>query len=1063
MKPIQLTMQAFGSYGKKTVIDFTKPNQNLFLITGDTGAGKTTIFDAIVFALYGQASSTSNKKDGVELQSQFADCAVTPFVELTFSERSSGEDLCYTVRRVPRHIRPLKKGSGVKEDRESVSLILPDGTEYSQNRQETNQKLEEIVGLTQSQFMQVAMIAQGEFMDLLRADSNKKKDIFRKLFNTEIYQQIVNELDQRCKSKRNEISRIRTVCHTEIGHIVIPPDSQYTEELTVLKDRILNSDRLNAADMDELLEKLQYVCQALEADLELAQKVCADASVVRDQARDAFHHGKILQGAFDQLDSANRLIAQCDAEKPEMEQKAQLIEKIQAAYDIQAVYERYFDAEKAIQETEIRLREQELLLPSLIEAAQAAAFKEASARTEKDEQLAAFTAISEQVAKALETLKKLRTAEMEVSQKEAAFVQAETRLHNAKTELDTFEQEVQANRQRLEQLSEAKLRMSQWEAHSREATALEVDCQALKAMHKALDAQREKAEKAIQVYAKCREECLEKNQEYTRKRTDFLDAQAGFLAKEQLHPGQPCPVCGSLEHPAPRELSEAHQDLTRELIDELAREAEMAQTRQDEASSEAKSASDLLTEKEANFAKAKQILYDRILQSLPDISPEMVAMQQAVLNWQAQLSAEESTLRSQIAELDRVQAFLKRAEETGSTLRKAAEIASAAHSAANSELAASLATRDSLGKQLDYSSEDDAIAARKAAQDQKDAAEKAYNAANLAADAAKSNQEQAQTRIRQFREAIPGQQAERDQRQSAYQEALTAKQMQEVQWKQITSAHQKAEIVTLQAEIQALTTRRATAEGSRDTALQAIADQPRPVLQQLQEASRIAEDVLREHQDAMEQIREVYKADRSAYDALAPKMEERSRITREFSKVDSLYRRLAGKETGSRMDIETFVQRYYLQRILYAANARFQEMSAGQFELRMTGEEQAGAGKNRGLDLMVYSTVTGKVREVRTLSGGESFMAALSLALGMADQIQESSAAVNLDMMFIDEGFGSLDAHSRDQAVKVLQQMASGSKLIGIISHVTELKHAIEDQLIVSKDETGSHPRWVIS
>lgn len=163
------------------------------------------------------------------------------------------------------------------------------------------------------------------------------------------------------------------------------------------------------------------------------------------------------------------------------------------------------------------------------------------------------------------------------------------------------------------------------------------------------------------------------------------------------------------------------------------------------------------------------------------------------------------------------------------------------------------------------------------------------------------------------------------------------------------------------------------------------------------------------------------------------------------------------------MDIETFVQRYYLQKILHRANARFLEMSAGQFELRLVGEEQAGKGRNRGLDLMVYSNVTGREREVRTLSGGESFMAALSLALGMADQIQESSAAINLDVMFIDEGFGSLDEHSRGQAVRVLQQMAGGSKMIGIISHVTELKQEIEDQLLVTKDGEGSHVRWQVS
>ena len=183
----------------------------------------------------------------------------------------------------------------------------------------------------------------------------------------------------------------------------------------------------------------------------------------------------------------------------------------------------------------------------------------------------------------------------------------------------------------------------------------------------------------------------------------------------------------------------------------------------------------------------------------------------------------------------------------------------------------------------------------------------------------------------------------------------------------------------------------------------------------------------------------------------------------EHAKLDNLYRLVSGNVSGSRMDLETYVQRYYLEKILDAANRRFQDMSAGQFELRMYDLEKAGEGKNRGLDLMVYSTVTGKEREIRTLSGGESFMAALSLALGMADEIQESSADISLDIMFIDEGFGSLDEHSRNQAVKVLLEMAEGSKLIGIISHVTELKQEIEDQLIVTKDEAGSHVRWQIS
>ena len=184
MKPLKLTMCAFGSYGEETTIDFTRISQKLFLVTGDTGAGKTTVFDAIVFALYGEASSTSNRKDGTLLQSQYAAFHVKPFVRLQFSDGEGGD--IYTVTRVPRHSRLITrgkdKGQRTREENASVSLTMPDGSEYPSK--ETDRKIEEIVGLTKAQFMQVAMIAQGEFMELLRAKSDAKKEIFRKLVHT---------------------------------------------------------------------------------------------------------------------------------------------------------------------------------------------------------------------------------------------------------------------------------------------------------------------------------------------------------------------------------------------------------------------------------------------------------------------------------------------------------------------------------------------------------------------------------------------------------------------------------------------------------------------------------------------------------------------------------------------------------------------------------------------------------------------------------------------------------------------------------------------------------------
>ncbi|MBQ2777902.1 MAG: DNA repair protein, partial [Peptococcaceae bacterium] len=282
-------------------------------------------------------------------------------------------------------------------------------------------------------------------------------------------------------------------------------------------------------------------------------------------------------------------------------------------------------------------------------------------------------------------------------------------------------------------------------------------------------------------------------------------------------------------------------------------------------------------------------------------------------------------------------------------------------------------------------------------------------------------------------------------------------------WQAVVSSYTKGHCADLQDTLKLFEQKKMQAEAVKVSVENTVSGQTRPDLAVLENNKNASEEKYKLARDAFDIVKDAHRINHAVYDALAPKMEERKELVDQHARIDRLYRLLSGNVSGSRMDIETYAQRYYMEKILYAANKRFQEMSAGQFELRMYDLEKAGEGKNRGLDLIVYSNVTGKEREVRTLSGGESFMAALSLALGMADQIQEKSSAINLDMMFIDEGFGSLDDYSREQAVKVLREMANGSKLIGIISHVTELKQQIDNQLIVKKDEQGSHVRWQIS
>ena len=618
---------------------------------------------------------------------------------------------------------------------------------------------------------------------------------------------------------------------------------------------------------------------------------------------------------------------------------------------------------------------------------------------------------------------------------------------------------------RIFELGEADKLLALWKVKREEADSIAADAAAAKKIQNDVRLQRQKAEMARQYYAKAREKFMDKNAEYLEKQTAFLDAQAGFIAKEKLREGQPCPVCGSIEHPHPCQLSGQHQNLTREMIDALAREVSALQKEQQEKSGMAGSACELQAAKEANLEDAVERLRRRMEKQISGVPQNLTVeeAEQLIMAWQGSVETEGVALGRNADILAGVREALRGAEEAKQTLREAAEEAAQKETEAKTALAGSQAALKGLEATRDYRTKEEAKAALGEAKKEKDEKDTAYNSAHTNLQRAKTAKENAKTLILRYSGELPGQKEELQRRRAFYEKVMEEKNLTDAEWKAITGRYRKDETQRLQLKIDAYNRKKAAAESMRDAAREAIGKQKRPVMEELEAEKTLSEENLSRIQTALEQIREECKTDSGVYAALAPKMEERGRIMEEHKRLDDLYNRLAGKVTGSRMDIETFVQRYYLERILYAANARFREMSAGQFELRMYDMEKAGEGKNRGLDLMVYSTVTGKEREVRTLSGGESFMAALSLALGMADQIQEGSAAIHLDVMFIDEGFGSLDEHSRNQAVKVLQQMASGSKLIGIISHVSELKQEMEDQLIVSKDENGSHTRWQIS
>ena len=431
--------------------------------------------------------------------------------------------------------------------------------------------------------------------------------------------------------------------------------------------------------------------------------------------------------------------------------------------------------------------------------------------------------------------------------------------------------------------------------------------------------------------------------------------------------------------------------------------------------------------------------------------------------WQREWQDRDSQLQNDRKNLLQLKRLMEDAVSKKKELSEKKEKAGQQLSKIKVRLAAAEAALENMETSTYYESETTAREILKKASEKKSDSDRNYKCCEKAEQEDGNRKERTEERIHQLRQSLPSQQEACSERKTAYEQIMENRQLTETQWQSLTKHYTKEDRQRLAEQINRWQEKKIAAERLKEASEAAIGDCMKPDMEQLLLQQNEAEAAWKKEQEVYDRYTEIYKTNLKVYEALMPKMNERSRIMEEHRRLDDLYNLLAGKVTGSRMDIETYVQRYYLERILYAANRRFLEMSVGQFELRMCDITKAGEGRNRGLDLMVYSNVTGKEREVRTLSGGESFMAALSLALGMADQIQQSSSAIHLDMMFIDEGFGSLDSHSRDQAVRVLQQMAGGSKLIGIISHVSELKQEIEDQLIVSKNEDGSSVRWQIS
>lgn len=1065
MKPILLTMQAFGSYGEKTEIDFQKGG-DFFLISGDTGSGKSTIFDAMMFALYGEVSTNGSGKEN-ELLSQFVDVRNDkPLVSLVFTAHQHGQEETYKITRTPRHIRPAKRtGAKQQEEGETAELLMPDGSQYPGKLSETNRKIEELVGLTADQFRKVVMIAQGEFMDFLRAGSKEKTELLRDLLKTDYYYQLSERLKTLAKEKNTAAKTQRA----KLSLIAANAETKgLPEEDALALDKakgtvIKAAEKLQPEQVDALVDVLSDMCARLEMQQrELAQRQTT-AQVERDECMKRIEAAQPLMQRFKELEDAEKTLQECAAQADEIEEKRGLIGKIRDAWAIEPKYQRMKDARDGLTngQTELAAKQQEL--PQLKQtAADAAALHQQMEKT-KDAATTQCAEVETKVEKALETFDALDEAEKALRQAEEADTKAKTNAESAKKALDDFKNQEDAWRKQEAELQGAEAAYEVCKQQNQQYRDLKKSLEDLHGNQKDVQEKARQAAAAKDAYASATQKYQREQKAYDDYRLAFLNAQAGLLARE-LVSGKPCPVCGALEHPAPCQLTQENQQLNRGELDRRRKAADDAAKAQEEKAKESESAQVKLTERQKAAEEAERKLVENAKNIRENVPMATAADVEAMLQaWLPELQSASKSVQAKVDALKKVRENLDGAKEKREQLEKAAADAQETAKSTENEKTTAATALDIHKKELSggaYRTREDAVAQRTQAKEAKQKAEAAASQAAGKERQAQKAKTECRARIQQLDAEMPKKQADAEEFNQQYQQTMAEKSLDEAQWRQLAADYDAEEPDRLQKEASDFDQRKSKAEGQCATAQNAIAGREKPNMAKLEAASKAAESALKEVSDALETAKHLHSDNARVLKDLRDGRDPLAKACKEANTAQHLSDVMAGTESGNRMNLETFVQRSYMEKILRDANRRFRDMSNGQFELKLINVEDAGEGKNKGLDLEVYSIVTGKTRSVNTLSGGESFMAALSLALGMADQIQAATAAIHLDVMFIDEGFGSLSDNARNEAVNILKEMAGKQRQIGIISHVSELKDEIENQLIVKKDDRGSHISW---
>ena len=1041
MKPLKLVMSAFGPYAQRVELDFAPfGSQGLFLVTGPTGAGKTTIFDALTFALYGETSGSTRTVDS--LRSDFADLQTKTFVELTFSHRNQ----IYMIERTPRYERPKKSGQGTTMENADATLQMPAGQVITGYR-DVNAKVVEILGITYGQFKQIAMIAQGEFLQLLLADSKERGEIFRRVFNTNLYQAAQRLLKDQERDAKRRLEREEQSILQSISTIRLPETGEYHLFSAKIEEATIHS-------VQEILEELRDLLLRDGDHKDTLQEQSAHLEKMIAKQIERITEGRHLNQAFFDLERIQERQRALRAREDEYKKrKKALDEGEKALYQIRPLELDFLREEKEERDLRRSIVEISRTIEGqmhALEVAKKAYEAEQGKEGERDKLSSAIIGLE----KLLPQYDQAELWEKELQELEKSQSQLKHSLMKLSEEQATLFQKKGDLTQELELLADIEVQIVTCEQEGKGLETRKSDLFALqqtllKVSHlekESFDAQ-EKYEEAELAFSK-------QNDEYVKKEQAFFRAQAGILAKS-LQEDQPCPVCGSTVHP-----HKATPDPNAPSESELERlKYQNEQNRQS-----LQRASELSAAKLGELKQTKDQLVTGVQKLFLDLvqsqkSGEVSLLIEAALKESGEKQWENDVrlrqLQAKVSRKKNIRDILLKLEQDLQTnekerLQKEEErskvsSASAEISGRLNILHASLEYEDRIQAQRTLGGWKAELATLKKAFQQ---AEEGYHNLKNKLEANQALLFDQKTRLVVTSQTIGAvEELYHKQRaacgfldQASYENALKT----EVEIKELRLALTRfeQEVQMVEQDVKRLT--------------QETKNREKQDLERLEKVKRDLDQEKQRVNGALQEVTTRLGINTPIADVLQKGIAKISSCQREFLLLSNLAKTASGELPGKqKLAFEQYVQAFYFKQILQEANQRLKIMTNHRFAL-LRREDAADLRSQTGLEIDVLDHYTGRVRSVKSLSGGESFKASLSLALGLSDVIQSVAGGVEIDTLFVDEGFGTLDEESLEQAIQTLVSLAEGNRLIGIISHVHELKERIDRKITIEKTIAGS-------